>query len=338
MNPREDELEAFKSRIPLAAYAASQGYVFDRSKSSRNCRAMKHRINGDRIVVAVGHDGHWVYKSWHDENDKGSIIDFCDRRGVGNIGHIRKELRPWLNRPVNPPAPLDDALLKKPEPITKDLLAIQAQYAATEAVSDLGGSHPYLNENRHLTRALLAEERFSGRVRVDQRGNALFPHWNAEGVVCGWELKNDGFTSFAKQGAKGLWGSRGKEGDTRLVISETSIDALSYAQLFGFEGTRFVSTAGQMNREQPALLNSAIRKMPEGSVIIAAVDNDDGGRKIADAIEPIFEHVRKTLEREDLTFKVHMPDQLGADWNDVLRDQTTTANSPNPPTPEPSDY
>ena len=43
--------------------------------------------------------------------------------------------------------------------------------------------------------------------------------------------------------------------DTELVVCETAIDLLSYAALFGIEGRRFVSTAGALNPEQPALLH-----------------------------------------------------------------------------------
>ena len=51
---------------------------------------------------------------------------------------------------------------------------------------------------------LIADERFAGRIRIDNKGNAVFPHFDAEGLS-GYELKNVEFTGFASGGAKALW-------------------------------------------------------------------------------------------------------------------------------------
>jgi hypothetical protein len=211
------------------------------------------------------------------------------------------------------------------------LIAVRARYEAAEGLQNRRGYHPYLCDQRALPASLLASDRLLGRVRIDARGNALFSHHNADGL-CGFEMKNEGFTSFSPGGLKGLWGSREEEDDEALVIAETAIDAISYLAVFGLERARCVSTAGAMNRSQPALLNRAIRELPPGSKVIAAVDHDEGGRKlvrsvhtddqgidVAFGIEPVFRHVRDTLGRTDLTFEVHHPDLPRADWNDELR-------------------
>ncbi len=64
--------------------------------------------------------------------------------------------------------------------------------------------HPYLENERALPASLLEAERFAGRVRMDARGNAVFPHFDQEGL-CGYEIKNKGFTGFSSGGTKGLW-------------------------------------------------------------------------------------------------------------------------------------
>ncbi len=73
------ELEEFKSSINLSEYAASQGYLMDRRASSRNSVVMRTE-SGDKIVIARGHDGHWIYFSVRDDSDHGTIMGFCVKR------------------------------------------------------------------------------------------------------------------------------------------------------------------------------------------------------------------------------------------------------------------
>ena len=78
---------------------------------------------------------------------------------------------------------------------------------------------PYLENERALPVALLDRERFAGGVRMDEHGNTVFPHFDQEGL-CGYEIKNSGFTGFATGGI-GLRVS--KPGAPSLIAqSETS--------------------------------------------------------------------------------------------------------------------
>lgn len=74
---RTDELEQFKIGINLAEYAAAQGYQIDRRESSRNSAVMRRESDNDKIIIATDTDGHGVYFSVRDEQDNGSIVDFC---------------------------------------------------------------------------------------------------------------------------------------------------------------------------------------------------------------------------------------------------------------------
>src|SRR5690348_6438092 len=89
----DEELESFK-RIDLRAYAASQGYQFDKRQSWRGSAVMRH-ANNDKIIIKCDADGHLVYFSVRDETDNGTIIDFVQRRERVSIGVVRKILRPW---------------------------------------------------------------------------------------------------------------------------------------------------------------------------------------------------------------------------------------------------
>src|SRR5277367_6195601 len=190
------ELESFKTNIDLRVYAAGQGYQLDRKDSWRGSSVMRHPVSHDKVIIKRGMDGHYVYFSVRDDRDNGSIIDFCQRRGGGSLGVVRKELRPWIGQPPVP-VPSFPALPKT----EKDRMKVEAVYARMQ---DAVSGHPYLERERALPGALLALDRFAGRVRIDNRGNAVFPHFDAEGLS-GYEIKNSGFTGFASGGTKALW-------------------------------------------------------------------------------------------------------------------------------------
>ena len=214
----DPELEDFKIKIDLRAYAAAQGYQIDNRESWRGSSVMRHP-RGDKIVIKRDTDDHYVFFSVHREAS-GSIIDFVQYSDNLSLGTVRKELRPWLGTPPVP-VPLFRALTKT----AKDRMRVETEYAKMEDAL----RHPYLENERAIPAALLGLERFGGRVRMDSRGNAVFPHVDAEGI-CGFEIKNsNGFTGFAAGGTKGLWLSQERPDDNSLVVSESAIDSLSYA-------------------------------------------------------------------------------------------------------------
>jgi len=301
----DSELASFKTSIDLRAYAAAQGYQLDQKESWRGSSVMRHSVSHDKIIIKRGMDGHYIYFSVRDDRDNGSIIDFVKNRQNCSLGAARKELRPWLGQPpVRVPT---FTPLPKTE---KDRMKVEAAYARMQ---DVAAGHPYLEQMRALPASLLALPRFAGRVRRDARGNASFPHFDGEGI-CGYELKNNGFTGFASGGSKGLWLSHELSEDNRFVLAESAIDALSHAVLFPDDCARYASVGGKLNPFQPELIRAAVARMPLGSEIVAAMDSDADGAKLSD----IVCHAVELSGRSDLRFKDHRPS--GAkDWNDILR-------------------
>lgn len=318
MASRADELEQIK-RLDLRVLAAELlGYTVCVRKSSRGSTAMDGP-DGGRILIGLAGDGHYVFYAVKGQAS-GSIIDLYQHHHPGaSIGEVRKAVRPFLEGgmgtvPGAPPHRFPVSLLSglgPLRPIEKDLLGVRARYAGFEPV---GSYHRYLCAERGLPVAVLAEPRFAERIRVDERGNAIFPHFNADGL-CGWEARNSGFMSFAAGGIKGLWCSVPAENDDRLVIAESAIDALSYAAIRGAARARFVSFSGGLNSGQPELLVRAMDRMPAGSRIIAAVDNDEAGDRYVDRLGELVDG----LGREDLVFLEDRPVERGDDWNDALR-------------------
>jgi len=302
----DNELEVFKREIDLRQFAVSLGYRIDRCESWRGSTVL--RSGGDKIVVKRNGTGHYVFFSVRDDRDNGTVIDFLQRRQNLSLGAVRQILRPWIGRPsILPQFP-------KLEPTSPDRMHVESEY---RRMSEAPG-HPYL-EKRCLPGILLSSPRFAGRVRIDHRGNAVSPHFDVAGL-CGYEIKNRGFTGFAARGKKGLWFSRTGPSDRRLVLAESAIDALSHAVLFPDieDRTRYASLGGKPNAEQPGLVEATIARLPEGAEIVAAFDADEAGRALVNVIGVAVENVASRTGRT-LTFLVHLPPQDREDWNQVLQ-------------------
>lgn len=297
----DTELERFKSDLNLSQYAASYGYQLDHRESSRNSAIMRH-ANGDKIIIAK-QAAHWVYFSVRNDADNGSILDFVMHRENCALGRARQTLRQWSS---SPPTVQPTHYTHRLEPITRDRAALLREYARLTATA----KNPALVA-RGIPPNLQAAPRFAGGILQDERGNACFPHRDQDGIS-GWEIKNSGFTGFAKGGSKGLWFSRTKPTDTALVIAESALDALSFATLHPDDKARYFSTGGSLNPQQPALLSTVMEKMPRPAVVILATDNDPAGHELAATIQSL------APPGPGLEFKRPLP-EIGKDWNDQLQ-------------------
>ena len=302
---RDSELEDFKRNIDLRQYAADQGYTLNKRESWRGSAVM--RKGGDKVVIKLDGDGHYVYFSVRDDQDNGTIIDFVQHRKRLSLGEVRKELRPWVGRSETP---LPHRRFPPLEKTATDRMRVETEYRRMREAR----RHPYLEQERRLPADLLGSGRFAGRIRIDFHGNAVFPHFDEQGL-CGYELKNLDFTGFAKGGEKGLWLSHTQPDDDGLVFAESAIDALSYAVLHPAGRTRYASIGGEPGAKQPALIKAAVLEMPAGSEIISAMDCDDAGRGLSEVIRQAVEQ----SARSGLSFRVHSPAKEGDDWNDVLK-------------------
>jgi 5S rRNA maturation endonuclease (ribonuclease M5) len=307
MENRTDELEHFKQRINLVEYAESKGYEIDRQESSRASVVMR---NGeDKIIVATdAKDGHSVYFSVRNESDNGSIIDFVQRRQGLNLGQTRKELRPWIGESSQTTKRKPEAERpRKPEPSNQDRQQVLRVWMQMQETS---GKHAYLEKERKIKAKTLEDVRFKAVVRIDSRGNALFPHFDRSGIS-GFEIKNKEFTGFSKSGQKALWYSTNIQHAKKIVIVESAIDAMSHAQLKSKEtDVAYISTGGSMSEHQRELVQAALTKAHERGVsIIIATDNDEQGKKLANELKELAPKLA-LLVREEPT--------RGKDWNEQL--------------------
>ena len=317
MMSREDEVELFKTKIPLALFAVDAfGYHLDKRKSSRNSSFLRNTSTGSKIVVNRMSDGHWTYWSISDFQDKGSIIDFTSRRTGENLGFLRKRLRGYCDGSIN--------LFERPAaknvpvdliPITQDLTNVRYLFETTLTPLPQG-HHKYLIEARGIIPAMAV--RFSSSLFTDDRSNICMIHRDRDGVT-GWETRNFDFKGFMPRGGyKSLWFAGAGNGDRKsLVIAESAFDAMAYAVLFPDANASYLSTGGGTSPLQCVLLTTAIKKLPVGGDVRVAADNDPAGQAFSTLIAQLLED----SNRDDLRFHSHPPDAV-KDWNDHLLAQS----------------
>lgn len=304
------ELDLFKREVDLRQFAVSLGYEIDRRESWRGSTVL--RRGADKIVVKRNGNGHYVFFSVREDDDHGTIIDFVQWRQNLSLGAVRQILRPWIGRPATPPQ------FPALEPSSPDRMRVECAYRRMADAQ----RYPYLEHERCVPAAVLLSPRFVGRMRIDSRGNTVFPHFDAAGL-CGYEIKNRGFTGFAAGGQKGLWFSHTRRHDRRLILAESAIDALSHAALFpdAEDQTRYASLGGKPSRRQTGLLQATIARLPAKAEIVAAFDADPAGHKLLSEVREVLARVAHRMERSDLTLTSHLPAQEGADWNIVLQNR-----------------
>ena len=121
-------------------------------------------LDGDKIIIARGSENHWVYFSVRDDLDKGSIIDFVQKREKCSLGHVRKVLRVWQGGNVP-----SHAFVRNLYPATRNRKLVIASYGRM----NLPDVHPYL-ESRAVGKEILKDRRFEGRIKIDQKGMLFF--------------------------------------------------------------------------------------------------------------------------------------------------------------------
>ena len=264
--------------------------------------AFKREMDLRQLAVGLG------YEMDRRESWRGSTVP--RRRRNVNLGAVRQILRPWIGGSATPPR------FPALEPTSTNRMRVECAYRRMAHAQ----RYPYLERERCVPAAVLLSPRFAGRMRIDSRGNTVFPHFDAAGL-CGYEIENRGFTGFAAGGQKGMWFSHARPDDRRLVLAESAIDALSHAAPFpdAEDQTRYASLGGNPSSRQTGLVQAAIARLPEGAGIVAAFDADAVGRKLVDVIREAVASVASRAERTDLIFKAHLAVKEGEDWNLVPR-------------------
>ncbi len=320
-----EELQRFVREIPLPQVMEDQGWVLDRSESSRN--AMKYR-SGSEVLIVGQKEGRWVYFNPLDRQDNGTVVNFMVNHVEPNMGKTRALLRSYSDgdRPWSPALPVTSPGIAGEQEKEKTRRA-REQWRELPPVS--GKARDYL-----LSRGLEPHtlEVYGQAIRTETihgHENIAFAHVRFDDIteafaLSGWERKGPGrdgksFSGFA--GGKGLAVFAHQDRDKQLPIQavhicEASIDALSKAQMDGLPRQDFyVSTGGGWGKEtEKALLALMDRQRPRE--VILALDNDIAGRQKTKEIRELLTGWQGKHGGQ-MTITEAVPE--GKDWNEDLQ-------------------
>ena len=310
------ELERFKTDINLIEYASRHGFDVVTHKTSSNSICMQN-AHSERIIITLKDDNHYCYFNVSN-GIGGSIIDFCKEfKDCQNLGYVRKELRGNRPRPDFSFNTMNGAKVKKPKKSSYDENKINDFFDKAKILQE---ESEYLR-SRSLLQSFYNSSRFQNRILTDDYNNIIFPTSQTKTAdFSGAEIKNHNFTGQIPSGQKGLWRSNLKKTDNKLVICESAIDCLSYAQLNSDEDTCYISFGGTMNDAQESELRRILGVF-KGQVVVAT-DNDDAGAKFYDFFVSIKEDVVRDMPsgkdwNEDLKECCHVNDDDGLDNDDI---------------------
>lgn len=317
LQSRQAEIDRFKTEVDLCALATTLGFAEDRKAGDRNHRVMRHQ-DGSKLIIGASKAGHWVFSS--NTGATGTVLDLLRWRAGLDIRGACKRLREWLGEPGGRPK-VDGVLYTprpKPTPAPIDTMkAVSEWKAANETTRSV-----FLERSRGIDPTTLANERFAGTFRVDERQNALFPYRDGQGAIIGTERRNRppagtdrSFKTYTAGAVPGIWTSNTSETDSRLVIVESPIDAMSHWQLSSAEDQAVTRYAAIRNGFRDDDLEALIEAMPAEAVIIGACDPDAAGDGYTAKIQAAAMRVGRAYRDE-------RPE--GGDWNDMLRNRSTS--------------
>ena len=307
---RDDELTKIYE-INLRDYLAGEGWREDHKKGSGKGHDRKHKMRGPSGEILWVYQGYktsdWLYWNPLDPNDKGTIVDFLQRRRGGKtvftIGHVKRLLRGAVvsYRSSAVPAALPSAVAH----VAEDPVDVAKTWEEARAVWGL----PYYLKNRGLTAETVAA--FASSLRMDRYGNVLFGHTNDQGQVVGYEIKGPNFTGFAKGGLRTLW--RGGPLDAGelvkiVALTESGIDALSLAQITGRRDALYCSMGGGVGQTTLDAINALAARFPASEVLLC-FDADLAGDGFTATVQEALQGrqgVRRIIPR-------------AKDWNEQLK-------------------
>jgi len=287
--------QQIKERVELPEMLAHYGYQL---KKGQNLGKGKwHVFEGDdTLVVFKGRGNDWMYFNAQDDRDKGSVVDWMRNRvSTGRIVGIEQKpgrnlwqsvndhFREYLNLPESARPKLDLT------PVTPMAQGERFTNIYTQNCRPLEDTS-YL-ESRGITKTTLENPQFAGRIlnqfhTAQKEGmppityvNTAFPARYEDRVVA-LEVKGPNFKGQAADSdfSRSLWLSKQPEGKaaTQLIVSESAIDTLSYAQLNPNDRAIYASTSGNLTQNKIFEMKR-VMEAEKLSTVKSLFDNDTQG-------------------------------------------------------------
>ena len=283
------ELVDFKTKINLSEFMAAYGWKIESGSKKSLEMALKER----RMVIKKAEDSgyHLYFEKGFKRENNGTIIDFCQKElKILKFNEIRFLLRKWRTWEKRPKLDKNNfqRWIKKSSSTKHDLnilfswMVDLSQYKKTgfkvsfekdihleEKKAAVGNALAHL-ASLGINLDLLEHERFGSKVKVDNQGNLIFPHY-AGAELCGWEAIGPNFRSFPEGSKTSVWFSKKFDHDENIIIFNSPLSALAYYTIFPerIKNTACVSTAMGWSKNTQNMLSVIVKKYSSINYILA---------------------------------------------------------------------
>lgn len=283
----KSDLERIKREVNLIQHVSSMGYVLDKVKSSKTWAVMEKE--GDKILIknSPNQNGHWIYKSLVDDQEKGTIVDFMQKRGFtyqsicGLSSHH-----------------LDDRVIRDQKVLSLEIQDIYSQRCIAQEAFDNVKVH---EKDNYLHCRGIDRPTYEHYPSVKVGDEAIFALYkdldhHGKGVMCSTisyqfdskgSFSEDGFVNSSKYFQKGLPRGLSVLVDPdipvkAIVVTESPIDALSHKQIHKDDGsTMYISTCGSLSEGIKKELETVLgHAKARGLPVTLSFDNDPAGRQM----------------------------------------------------------
>ena len=274
------ELVDFKTKINLSEFMAAYGWKIDNASQ----KSVEMALESRRIVIKKAEDSgyHLYFEKGFKSDNSGTIIDFCQKElKISKIHEVRFLLRKWRTWRQRPKLNKNDfqRWIKKSSKTEHDLNVLYSwmidlsQYLKSglkitfekdihleEKKAALETAFSYLKEIG-IDLDLLEHNRFTSKIKVDNQGNLIFPHY-AGADLCGWESISKNFRSFPEGSKTSVWFSNKFGHDENIIIFNSPLSAFAYYSLFPekIKKSACVSTSMGWSDTTKKMLRGIIKK------------------------------------------------------------------------------
>ena len=288
---RSTDPNQIMKEVALVHYAEFCGYQINRIESSEDFVVMQK--DDDKILVARDDQGRDLYFSLVHSAERGSFPDFVRKKKALTLGEVRKRMREKKRLPSSSPPRLPS--------LSREWI--------DETVTAFRSLRPYSGSVLESRYGLRSEtiKKFQDQIREDDRGNVCFFHRNNKGAT-GWEILEETQARFSEWGTHSFFVGKTGKRISRVVITESALEAMSYCQIRGKEGDCYLSLGGTISRRQLESLLAISQKFP--SVVVASGD-DARGRALSETIAGPSSHLRRETPQGGLTWNEEIQNEMG---------------------------
>ena len=306
------DLDTVKREINLVSLACNYGYQIDKEKSCRSYVTLKKE---GEVLVAKAPVGNscWQYFSPTNSSDKGTVIDFLLNRG-SSYQDIRGLLGVKLDSRYD--------TLYKSLPDTNFSNAEQTRRAKYKL--EVFGSTSLVED--HLSSQGIEAKVWSGfnekeEVLKSKKGETIFSLYkdfneSGHGYLCSTilyksEVEGVSRKYFQRGLPRGIVLLGNVSSCSKVMVTESPIDALSHKSLYPDTNIAYISTCGSLTqgiKKDIATLSKLA--FSEGKEVVLSFDKDQAG-------DYMSSELGKVLNSHKVDFKVEQPSK-GKDWHEYL--------------------